>query len=282
MDHQKHINKKLSFPLLFSVDLEYFYPANTTKSYRHTPIPIMVNEILFILREAKCRATFFVVGELAREFPNLIEKIINESHEVGCHGDRHCTLNQLSPIKFREDLKKNREALKAAGATDIRGFRAPVFSLTNSTAWAYPILKDEGFDYSSSVLPSANPLFGWPEFGDKARRIAGVLEIPITTTRLGPISMPIFGGTYFRILPWPIVKRKLIVMQDQGPILSYVHPYDFDTLQPWTMHSGVNGNPLLNTLLFVRRRNFGTRVRCLLNSAARTTTYGAFSSTFPY
>ena len=271
----------MSFPLLVSMDLEPFYPARAGRNFRHTPVPELVDGFLRLLREANCHATFFVVGELARKFPDLIARIVDERHEVGCHGDRHITLDRLGPDEFRRDLEANREALEAAGATGVVGFRAPIFSLTAASAWAYPALRELGFAYSSSVLPAASPLFGWAGFGAEPRLLDGILEIPITVDRIGPLKAPLYGGTYLRVLPWWLVRRRLRKRQLTTPVLSYVHPYDFDAAQPWTMHAGVHGNPFLNTLLFIGRRRFGARVKGLLNEARTTTAYGAFNSAFP-
>ena len=83
---------------------------------------------------------------------------------------------------------------------------ADVFSLTEKTQWAYDILAELGIRYSSSVLPAPNPLFGWPEFGVSARRMtSGVLEIPMTPARVGPLRVPVGGGVYFRVLPFPLI-----------------------------------------------------------------------------
>lgn len=266
-------------PLLFSIDLEWFYAANGRRDFRQTPLPDLVGRILALLAETKHKATFFTVGELARAYPELIARIAEQGHELGCHSDRHLPLNELGRDGFKHDLEANRRALMAAGVTDIRGFRAPLFSLTASTPWAHHALREAGFTYSSSVLPAANPLFGWPEFGAATRMVDGLWEIPITTDRIGFLTAPLYGGTYLRVLPWIVLRHKLRSKHDRQLIQAYVHPYDFDFKQAWTMHAGLRGKPHMNCLLFLRRAGFEARVRWLLANACQASTYAAFVST---
>ncbi|MCI5158850.1 MAG: hypothetical protein D3906_10515 [Candidatus Electrothrix sp. AUS1_2] len=101
----------------------------------------------------------------------MIAEIVAAGHEIACHGSRHVQLDKLSPQQFRADLRENLRALQDAGATAIHGFRVPTFSLTAKTAWAHEVLAELGFTYSSSILPARNPLYGWPEFGSKAKEV---------------------------------------------------------------------------------------------------------------
>jgi len=266
-------------PLLFSIDLEWFYAANGRRDFKQTPLPTLVETILALLAENKRQATFFTVGELARAYPDVIARIAEQGHELGCHGDRHLPLNQLGLEGFKRDLEENRRALAAAGVSEIRGFRAPLFSLTASTPWAHQALREAGFTYSSSVLPAANPLFGWPEFGSPPRQVEGIWEIPITTDRFSFLTLPLYGGTYLRVLPWVALRRKLKRNLNQQLIQTYVHPYDFDANQAWTMHAGLRGKPVMNSLLFLRRAGFADRIRWLLCNACQASTYASFVAT---
>ena len=156
------------------------------------------------------RATFFVVGEVARRYPWLIAEIAAAGHEIACHGNRHLQLDKLSPPQFRADLRENLRALQDAGATAIHGFRAPTFSLTQKTAWAHEVLAELGFTYSSSVLPARNPLYGWPDFGSKAKEVSkGFWELPVTIHTFPGLSTPVAGGVYFRVLPFLLTKKNV-------------------------------------------------------------------------
>ena len=106
--------------------------------------------------------------------------------------------------------------MRRAGAKDVRGFRAPIFSLTAATAWAYPVLRELGFSYSSSVLPAKNPFYGWPGFGPEPRLMEGIWELPMSVARFGPYVVPPAGGVYFRVLPRPLVLRAEEIYVDPG------------------------------------------------------------------
>jgi polysaccharide deacetylase family protein (PEP-CTERM system associated) len=260
-------------PLLFSVDVEEFYPARRGDPPRSAPVQDLVARYLDLLEALRARGTFFVVGELARKLPALIARIVAAGHEIACHGDRHQTLDGLDPAGFAADLRANRAALQAAGAPSPRGFRAPIFSLTAATSWAYRVLADEGFTYSSSVLPAPNPLFGWPEFGPLPRTVDGVCELPMTIGSVLGHRLPLFGGTYFRVLPYQLLRPRLRAALRAGPVQAYFHPYDVDVAQPWVMHAGVHGKRVLNALLFLRRGSLPRRLRLLLQEAGSTRTY---------
>jgi polysaccharide deacetylase family protein (PEP-CTERM system associated) len=202
------------------------------------------------------KATFFVVGHVARKYPEVIRKIRISGHEIACHGDRHIQLDKLGIAGFREDLRRNIQSLTEAGAENITGFRAPTFSLTVKTAWAYDVLAEAGITYSSSVLPAANPLYGWPSFGMEPKLINGaVWEIPMTLHALPGLRVPMVGGVYFRVLPffltrlsvWLAVRRKTVVG-------TYLHPYDIDTAQERFMHPDLGGKTYLNALMYMNRK----------------------------
>jgi peptidoglycan-N-acetylglucosamine deacetylase len=259
-------------PLLFSVDVEDFYPARRGPP-RSAPVQDLVASYLKVLQALGARGTFFVVGEVARKSPALIGSIIAAGHEIACHGDRHRTLEGFDPASFAADLRANRAAVEAAGAPAPRGFRAPIFSLTAATSWAYRVLADEGFTYSSSVLPATNPLFGWPEFGLLPRTVDGVYELPMTIGSVLGRRLPLFGGTYFRVLPYRLIRQRLRAALRAGPVQAYFHPYDVDAAQPWVMHAGVHGNRVLNALLFLRRGSLLRRLHLMLKEAGPKLTY---------
>lgn len=238
---------------LFSVDLEEFVAASRVE-FRRTPLAELTRRYLLFLAKHGMKATFFVVGEIARKFPSLIQEIAAAGHELACHTDSHIPLNQHTPSSLREDLRRNIDALQNCTGNPVLGFRAPVLSMTEQTRWAYPILAEAGIRYSSSVLPARNPLHGWPGFGAKARSMDGVLEVPVTLARFGALELPFAAGTYFRLLPLAWIKRRFADCSNRGePVVGYFHPYDLDTTQEWVMNAGVNGNPLLNALLYINR-----------------------------
>lgn len=211
------------------------------------------------------KATFFVVGEAARRYPRLIAEIAAAGHEIACHGDKHLQLDKLSPQRFKEDLRNNVLALQDAGGKAVHGFRAPTFSLTEKTAWAHDVLAEEGFIYSSSVLPARNPLYGWPEFGRAAREMRkGFWELPITLQNTLGLATPVAGGVYFRVLPFLLTKWAISRTIKAGqPVLTYFHPYDIDTQQERFMHPDLGGKKHLNLLMYIGRDKVFSRLNAL-------------------
>ena len=224
-------------PFLFSVDVED--PRLDLPDGHRLParVPAMIETYLEFLRRHDGKGTFFFVGEVARRHPEVVARIAAEGHELGCHSDKHVPLDRLDRASFRDDLLRNLDALREAGSTGSLGFRAPCFSMTAGTRWAYEVLAELGFAYSSSVLPARSPLYGDPGFGTGPRLIEGIVELPVTLLPFRLLPVPI-GGLYFRVLPRPILRRALAARRRRGEaVASYHHPYDIDTEQSFT-HAG--------------------------------------------
>jgi polysaccharide deacetylase family protein (PEP-CTERM system associated) len=247
---------------LFSVDLED--PRDTAVNGAAYPdrVPHNTERLLALLQQHRVKTTFFVVGEIARRHPQLIRAIVAEGHEVACHTTSHVPLTQRTPEQLRVDLLENIELLQAAGAGDIQGFRAPIFSLTQATPWVYGVLKGLGFSYSSSVLPAPNPLYGWPEHGTAMREHDGIVELPMT---LLPLLRVPAGGVYFRLLPRWLLQRWFAMRQRRDePVIGYLHPYDIDTDDARLVFAGFERNPLFNQLLYMGRASVLAKLQAIL------------------
>jgi len=215
----------------FSVDVED--PRDDLIGGNRYPprVPLLTERYLDVLRRNGGRGTFFVVGKVARRHPGLIRSLVSEGHEIGLHSDVHVPLHRQDRRSFRDDLLRGLDSLEAAGAGRIRGYRAPCFSLTERTAWAYEVLRELSFGYSSSVLPARNPLNGWPGFGEAPRCVDGIVEIPVS---LLPILRVPLGGLYFRVLPKAVIEKAIALRARGGAsVLTYHHPYDADPDQPF-------------------------------------------------
>ena len=262
---------------LFSVDFEEFYAAERQESFRRTPLPELTERLLEFLRRAGMRCTFFVVGEIAARFPEAVRAIAAEGHELGCHTHDHRPLDEHTPASLREDLLRNLDAVRACASGPITGFRAPILSLTRRTAWAHEVLAQLGFRYSSSVLPARNPLHGWPEFGSAPREVNGIMEIPVTLARIGPLRLPVGAGTYFRCLPPALVRGAFERCAARGnPVVGYFHPYDIDAAQERVMSRGVNGSRLMNALLYMNRSRTLERLESLMADGFKIVPYSDF------
>jgi polysaccharide deacetylase family protein (PEP-CTERM system associated) len=247
---------------LFSVDLED--PRDTAINGARHPdrVPHNTERLLTLLQQQRVKTTFFVVGEIARRHPQLIRSIVSDGHEIACHTTSHVPLTQRTPAQLRADLDENIALLKAAGANDICGFRAPIFSLTQATPWVYDVLKDMGFAYSSSVLPAPNPLYGWPEHGTAVREHNGIIEIPVS---LLPLLRVPAGGVYFRVLPRWLLQRWFATRFRHGePVVGYLHPYDIDTADARLTFAGFEKNPVFNQLMYVGRGSVLAKLQAVL------------------
>jgi polysaccharide deacetylase family protein (PEP-CTERM system associated) len=193
--------------------------------------------LLEIFSGAGVKATFFALGWVAHRFPQLIGRIAAEGHEVASHGFAHQRVDGQSPEEFRSDIRRAREVLEHAAGTAVRGYRAPTFSVGAHTPWAWRILEEEGYAYSSSIYPVRRDLYGEPDAPLSPYRPAGVarlVEAPISALRLAGRSWPCGGGGYFRLLPYPVSRALLTAVNaDAGRRgIFYLHPWEIDPGQP--------------------------------------------------
>jgi polysaccharide deacetylase family protein (PEP-CTERM system associated) len=264
---------------LFSVDLEDIrLRMPDGKSFKER-VPQNTEAYLKWLNKTKSKCTFFVTGDVAELYPSLINEIVQEGHEIACHTSFHIPLDKQTPDEFAKDLENNMNVLTKAGAKKIEGFRAPVFSLIKKTKWAYDVLKKMNFSYSSSVLPAQNPLYGWKEFGSAPRKMEnGIVEIPMTVGKFGPMTLPAVGGVYFRVLPRFVISNLVKKIRAEGlPVLGYFHPYDIDTEQEKFMHPGISDSRFYNFLMNYNRRDVFPRLDNLMVEGFKISTYKSFS-----
>lgn len=263
---------------LFSVDLEDVR-LMVPDGRRYTPaVPRTTHLYLNWLQKHKARCTFFVVGQVAEQYPELIKEIVSEGHEIALHTFAHIPLTEQQPQTFAADLQRNLQSLRACGVNTVYGFRAPTFSLTRQSSWAYDVLHQAGIRYSTSVYPAANPLFGWPEANPQPHRLPiGIIEIPMTLAKVGPLCLAFGGGVYFRVLPMPLISYFANRFAGTGkPVLGYFHPYDADTQQERFMHPGLHNNPWMNRLMYVGRSRLFEKLDRLMHQGFRIQTYQSY------
>lgn len=211
------------------------------------------------LGERGIRATFFLVGELARDQPALVRDIARDGHEIASHGWDHRRVLALGPAEFREDLRRSVDVLQQITGEAVRGYRAPTFSILRRTAWAVDALAEAGLLYDSSIFPVKHDRYGLPEAPCSpflARGPGGgeVLELPPAVLRIGGARVPAGGGGYFRLFP-PLVLdlalRQAARSAGTPVAMLYFHPWEFDPEQPrlplrrvsrFRTYVGVNGS----------------------------------------
>jgi len=194
------------------------------------------HRILDIFAEFDNKATFFTLGWVAERYPLLIKRIINEGHELACHGYEHIRVTEQTPEQFRADIVLTKKILEDISGKAVLGYRAASYSINSDNLWAHDILAEEGFDYSSSVYPVKHDLYGIPDaprFCYQPIAESNFLEIPITTLQFGQKNIPCGGGGFFRFYPYFFSKWafKKINSHNQSAIF-YCHPWEIDPKQP--------------------------------------------------
>ena len=205
-------------------------------------VDLNTNRILDQFEAAGVKATFFTLGWVAQRFPALIRRIVEDGHELASHGWDHTRVDSQDPDAFRQDIRRTRAVLEDTGGVRVTGYRAATFSMGAGTMWAFPVLRQEGYLYSSSINPIAHDLYGMPD----APRVPfrpqadGVMEIPMTTVRLGGRNWPCSGGGYFRLLPTALYRSGLrwVNQRERQPGIFYFHPWEVDPDQPRIPNAG--------------------------------------------
>ncbi len=182
------------------------------------------------------RATFFTLGWVAERYPALIRRITDAGHELASHGWDHVRVFTMSPDQFRADLRRTRDVLQDIGGQPVTGYRAPSFSIDKRTPWAHEILAEEGYAYSSSVAPVVHDHYGWPEaprFAFRPVEGSPLVELPVTTARLGGRIVAAGGGGFFRLFPYAFSRWAIgQVNREHRPAIFYFHPWEIDPGQP--------------------------------------------------
>ena len=231
---------------VFTVDLEEWFHANyeenifdnSINSYENRVVE-NTNRLLYLLEKNNSKATFFVLGYVAKRFPELILEIYRKGHEIASHGMSHKLVYKLSENEFKKELQYSKKILKDITGEDPKGFRAPSWSITDESKWAWKILEDEGFIYSSSVFPLKNFLYGMPDSpkekynpyynGEKLN----LIELPMSITNIFGKYIGYSGGAYFRLFPLNLILKKTIIANNNGqPTIFYIHPREIDIDQP--------------------------------------------------
>lgn len=212
------------------------FPRDTWSSCK-SRVERNTHKLLAILAGAQTRATFFTLGWIAERYPSLVRNIVSQGHELASHGYAHFRVDRQSPEQFRDDIRNSKRILEDCAGVEVKGYRAATFSVSPNTPWAFPILEEEGYGYSSSIYPVSHDNYAFPDAPRFAFRPAGtsnLWEFPISTVKVGGRNIPCGGGGYFRLLPYPIFRLALrhIVEREGMPVVFYMHPWEVDPEQP--------------------------------------------------
>jgi polysaccharide deacetylase family protein (PEP-CTERM system associated) len=189
--------------------------------------------IVQTVTEADVKATFFILGWIAERYPGLVKLIADNGHELGTHSFWHRKVYELTPESFHQDMRQSIDAIEAAGGRRVLGFRAPSFSITPGTEWAFDVLHDLGLKYDASLFPARRGHGGYPcPMG--AHSFTGapsgrpMPELPMSVMRLAGKRLAFSGGGYLRVLPPWMIRRGFDQLHRRGmPAVVYLHPRDF-------------------------------------------------------
>lgn len=190
--------------------------------------------ILEVLARYNVKATFFMLGEVAKKFPSLIKKIAKDNHEIAVHGFSHKQIFKLSEEDFRREIADCKKLLEDITSEPVLGHRAPAFSIMPETKWALEVLAQEGFKYDSSVYPISDKRYGWPGFSKDICKIdlpsgRSIIEVPMSTVTVLGKTLPAAGGGYIRHFPYAVTKWAIKRIQKARPVIVYMHPYEIDS-----------------------------------------------------
>lgn len=194
-----------------------------------------VERILLMLDERQTRATFFTLGWIAERYPQLVRRIVDGGHEVASHGYGHERASDLNAADFSADVGRAKKMLEDISGHEVKGYRAPSFSIGASNLWAFDCLERAGYRYSSSIYPIRHDHYGMPDAPRFAHRVrSSLLELPVTTARFFNRNWPASGGGYFRLLPYPLSRWLLQKVNelDRQAAIFYFHPWEIDAGQP--------------------------------------------------
>lgn len=229
-----------------SFDVEEYYHALNFRSivarasqHLNRRVEYATMRVLEYLADCSTRATFFVLGDVAKDHPNLVRTIADAGHEIASHGVSHKTVGELGVDAFRAEAVSSKNDLEDIIGRPVYGFRASTFSIVSDTLWALDVLWEAGYRYDSSIFPVMHDRYGIPKFSRVPVRIDGQdgrsgIEFPLLTLTLpGGLNLPVGGGGYFRLFPSALIHWAIRRMNASShPAIIYLHPWEFDPDQP--------------------------------------------------
>ena len=229
-----------------SVDVEDYFHASAfdrvvsraSWAERDSRVVRNTERLLECFHRHDVRATFFILGWVARRFPSLVRDIAAQGHEVASHGFHHQLIYTLTPEQFRADVRAAKAAIEDVSGQPVRGYRAPSFSVVQASLWALDVLIEEGYAYDASIYPIHHDRYGIPDAPRRPhvieRGAGSIVEVPAPTVRIAGNNIPIAGGGYFRVLPYAFTRWAVnrVNTVDRNPIAFYIHPWEIDPDQP--------------------------------------------------
>lgn len=194
--------------------------------------------VLDLLAARNVRATFFVLGCVAKRHPSIVRAIQAAGHEVASHGLTHRLVYSQSPEVFRSETRESKAILEDQCQAPVLGYRAATYSITNRSLWALDVLAEEGFHYDSSIFPMRHDRYGIPDAEQAPHLLTTpggerLVEFPISVLPYAGTKIPVAGGGYFRLFPYGFTRWALRKLNARGrEFVFYLHPWEVDPGQP--------------------------------------------------
>ena len=231
---------------IMTIDVEdYFHVsglASVIDKARWDQYPCYVAEntlkLLAIFAKHRTKVTFFVLGWVAERYPEIVEAMSRDGHEVASHGYGHQLVYEIGPEAFYQDVTKAKHLLEDITGQAILGYRAPSASVTRNSFWALDILYDTGHQYDASIYPIVHDRYGIPDAPRfphilQTERGRSLWEVPFSTLRVGQQNVPIAGGGYFRMFPYAYTRWGIKTLNNERqPAVVYIHPWEIHQDQP--------------------------------------------------
>jgi polysaccharide deacetylase family protein (PEP-CTERM system associated) len=229
-----------------SVDVEDYFHVSVFDSvvprsqWNQMPSRVASNttRLLDLFEEYGVRSTFFVLGAVADQYPDVVRSIADRGHEVASHGYGHQLIYTQTVQAFRDDVSRAKRLLEDIVGVAVSGYRAPSFSVTTRSLWALDVLLEQGYRYDASIFPIRHDRYGIPASPRHPylieRNGKGLKEVPGSTVRFGPFNLPVAGGGYFRLFPYGWTRWGVahLNVREQRPAVFYIHPWEIDPDQP--------------------------------------------------
>jgi polysaccharide deacetylase family protein (PEP-CTERM system associated) len=237
--HQSEIVNALT------VDVEDYFQVQALSE--HFPRPLWdqqtarvernTERVLSLFAEVGAKATFFTLGWVGERHRRLVRDIVASGHELASHGYDHVRADQQDRNGFRADIRRTKAILEDAAGERVRGYRAATFSIGKKNLWAFEVLAEEGYAYSSSIYPIRHDYYGMPDaprFAFRPLTNSDFLEVPISTIKFGKRNLPCGGGGYFRLIPYACTKWSInhVNRKEGRGLVFYFHPWEIDPQQP--------------------------------------------------
>tara|TARA_B100001758_G_scaffold105218_1_gene90115 strand:+ start:29856 stop:30725 length:870 start_codon:yes stop_codon:yes gene_type:complete len=193
-----------------------------------------MDRIFKILDDNNIKATFFILGYIARKHPEIVKRIHDLGYEVAAHSDMHKVAYKQSRNQYREDLSNCVNSLQDIIGAKIVSYRAPGFSIKKENVWAFEVLDELGIEFDASIFPASREDGGFDDFAQSTPSIikynnVRIKEFPMSINTFLGKRFTVTGGGYFRFFPYRLM-RKMVAASNYT--MTYFHPRDFDSGQP--------------------------------------------------